>query len=184
MESDDRALLDRCRAGDQLAWEALVTRYQRLVYSVPRRAGLGEEAAADVFQQVFTTLVEHIGRIEQPERLSAWLVTTARRESWRVGRKDRAQAATRDINDEDAATIPDDEPLPQDQLQRLEEQHAVRLALDSLDERCRTLLRLLYYAVEPPPYTVIAKELGTRAGSIGPTRARCLEKLRRLLESR
>ena len=81
MAQSDEELLRACRRGDEAAWEALVRRYQRLVYAVPRRAGLDEDAAADVFQDVFATLLENVGAIEQPSRLHAWLVTTARRKT-------------------------------------------------------------------------------------------------------
>ncbi|MDB5076880.1 MAG: putative polymerase sigma factor, partial [Chloroflexi bacterium] len=86
MEVSDGALLLACRQNDQAAWVALIARYQRLIYSIPRRAGLNPEQAADVFQQVFATLVEHLDQIEHPDRIGPWLVTTARRETWRVSR--------------------------------------------------------------------------------------------------
>jgi RNA polymerase sigma factor (sigma-70 family) len=182
----DEALILACRRGDAVAWEALIARYQRLIYSIPRRAGLGEEQAADVFQHVFATLLEHLDRIEQPERIGAWLAITARREAWRVSRRDRAWRAR--VGDDDAAdlaaALPDDDPLPEDVLLQLEEQHRVRQAVAELDPRCRTLLTLLFYRDEPPPYADLAVALGTKEGSIGPTRARCLQKLRRLLEQR
>lgn len=174
-----------CRNGDQGAWEELVNRYQRLVYSVPRRGGLTDEQAADVFQHVFASLVEYVDRIEQPERIGAWLVTTARRETWRVGRRERATApfvrAEPDSPDP-VEQLPSEEPLPEETLVRLEEQQRVRVAVDALDERCNRLLKLLFYSPAPPSYAVIAAELGTSEGSIGPTRARCLQKLKRQLE--
>lgn len=184
MTLSDAALVLACRRGDAAAWEALVTRYQRLVYSVPRRAGLSDDLAADVFQHVFTTLVEQLDRIEQPERISAWLVTTARREAWRVGRRhSMARLVAHEAGDEDVlAEIPDERALPDEILVQLEEQHAVRLALRELDLPCQKLLALLYYQSTPPPYTEIAAALGIAVGSIGPTRARCLQKLRRRLE--
>lgn len=182
MESSDEALVLACRRGDTTAWETIVTRYQRLIYSIPRRAGLSEDAAADVFQHVFMTLVEKLETIEQPARLSAWLVTTARRETWRVSRQQRAVASGGDDSDSEASAIPDSAPLPDEQLLRLEAQHRVRNAVMQLDERCRTLLTLLFYQPEPPPYAAIAARLGTSEGSIGPTRARCLEKVRKQLD--
>src|SRR5215207_7363291 len=89
MEPSDEALLLACRNGDATAWESLVERYQRLVYSIARHAGLDQEQAADVFQRVFVQLVEHLGRIEQPALLGAWLMTTARHEAWRFSRRER-----------------------------------------------------------------------------------------------
>lgn len=185
MEPSDETLVHACRRGDAEAWEQLVARYQRLIYSIPRRAGLPEDLAADVFQHVFATLVDKIDAIEQPDRIGAWLVTTARRETWRVSKRARAAPDTLDGNadDENAMELPDDAPLPADVLLRMEAQHTVRTAVEGLDERCRTLVQMLFYAPEPPAYSDIAAALGTSEGSIGPTRARCLEKLRRMLKN-
>ncbi|HWW77138.1 MAG TPA: sigma-70 family RNA polymerase sigma factor [Pyrinomonadaceae bacterium] len=175
----DEELLAGCRRGEQSAWEALVVRYQRLIYTIPRRAGLDEDAASEIFQDVFAALLESIQTIEQPSRLQAWLVTTAKRKTWRaVGRA----KSLRPFADDDEAggemyDIPDERVLPEEALVRLEEQHLVRAALAELDERCRRLIQMLFYAPEPPPYAEIAAALGTTEGSIGPTRARCLKKL-------
>src|SRR5918911_462974 len=138
MERSDRDLLLGCRSGDESSWEALVARYQRLIYTIPRRAGLNEDLAADVFQEVFATLFEKLYEIEQPERLKAWLVTTARRKTWRLIKR---EGATQRFEDEDEgadelSSLPDDAPLPDEVMIRLEEQHDVRTAVASLDERC------------------------------------------------
>jgi RNA polymerase sigma factor (sigma-70 family) len=185
MELGDADLLMACRRGEAAAWEALVNRFQRLIYAIPRRAGLDEDAASEVFQEVFTTLFEKLDDIEQPERLHAWLVTTARRKTWRLISRDRSQQRyTQDEEDGDAElnALPDNAPLPDEALIQLEEQHRVRTALGQLDERCRQLLTLLFYRAEPPSYAEIAAATGTSEGSIGPTRARCLQKLTRVLE--
>ena len=177
---NDEQLLAACRRGDEGAWEALVLRYQRLIYTIPRRAGLDEDAAAEIFQDVFTTLLESIETIEQPSRLQAWLVTTAKRKTWRaVGRAKalRPFASEEGGDDDEMYDLADEGLLPDEALTRLEEQHLVRAALSELGERCRTLLQMLFYAAEPPPYSDIAAALGTSEGSIGPTRARCLKKL-------
>lgn len=183
MEPNDEALVLACRRGDATAWETLVIRYQRLIYSIPRRAGLDEEASADVFQRVFMTLVEKIDSIEQPGRISAWLSTTARRETWRVCRHQRANMTLSSPDDESVIdSLVDEALLPDDLLLRMEEQHRVRIAVAALDDRCRNLLTMLFYQSDPPSYTEIAAALGISEGSIGPTRARCLQKMRRLLE--
>ena len=152
MSQSDEELLRACRQGD---------------------------AAADVFQEVFTTLLENVEKIEQPSRLHAWLVTTARRKTWLVIKRSRStQSLAGDGDEEDeASSIPDEQLLPDEVLTQLEEQHVVRAGLAELDERCRGLLTMLFYSEEPPPYSEIAAALGAPEGSIGPTRARCLKKL-------
>lgn len=185
MESSDKQLLFACRHGDEAAWEKLVHRYQRLIYTIPLRAGLDGDQAAEVFQDVFTTLLEKLDDIEQPERLQAWLVTTARHKTWRLISRTRAlQQASYDDDEADDSLLelPDNTPLPDEVLGRLEEQHRVRAALGELDERCKKLLQMLYYETEPMPYSAVAAALGTPEGSIGPTRARCLKKLARILK--
>ena len=183
----DEQLVAACRAGDEGAWEALVGRYQRLVYAVPRRAGLDEDAASEVFQEVFTTLLESIDSIEQPSRLQAWIVTTAKRKTWRaIGRAKATRPFAAGESDEHSEMydIADEATLPDEALAQLEEQHVVRAALGELEERCRKLLQMLFYSVEAPPYSEIAAALGTTEGSIGPTRARCLKKLLGALQGR
>ena len=184
MEDIDVQLVLDCRRGDQLAWERLIRRYQRLIYAIPLRAGLDEDQAAEIFQDVFTTLFQKLNDLEQPEKLHAWLVTTTRRKTLHAISK--AQVRQAHVNsDEDsylAISVKDEAPLPDEQLLILEEQHRVRMALESLDERCKTLLEMLFYVSEPPSYADIANSLGVPEGSIGPTRARCLAKLLRMLK--
>lgn len=172
-------LVEACRQQDPLAWNELVTRYERLVYTVPLRYGLSKAEADDVFQTVWLALLHHLPTLEQPERVSAWLVTTARRECW-----DRRRGA--DYEKEagvDITTIPDSqwgtEETTEELVSQYEQQNLIRRALTRLEERCRQLLEMLYYTSEKPDYGVIAGQLNIPVGSIGPTRARCLEKLRR-----
>ena len=181
MQTTDKELLIACRQGDESSWQVLVDRYQRLIYAIPRRAGLNEEQAGEIFQEVFLTLFEKIDEINQPDRLHAWLVTTARRKTWRFLTKERARSGETDDTNEAFAVV-DNAPLADETLVRLEEQHRIRTALSGLDGRCQKLLTMLYYSVETPPYAEIAAELGTPEGSIGPTRARCLKKMLKLLE--
>lgn len=179
----DAELLARCREGSAAAWEALVHRYQRLIYTVVRRAGLDEHSAADVFQTVFERLGAHLDRIDQPERLQAWLVTTAKRETLRLLEQERRMARPADGGEADdpLAALADESPLPDELLARLQDEHRVRRALQRLDERSRQLLALLFLQDEPLAYADIAARLGISEGSIGPTRMRALAKLRELL---
>jgi len=184
MEETDLQLVLACRRGDQLAWERLVRRYQRLIYAIPLRAGLDADHAAEIFQDVFTTLFEKLNDIEQPEKLQAWLVTTTRRKT--LHEISKAQVRQLHVNTDEPTQVPasirDETPLPDEQLLILEKQHRIRIALSSLDERCKTLLEMLFYLDEPPSYSDIASALRIPEGSIGPTRARCLAKLLRLLK--
>jgi RNA polymerase sigma factor (sigma-70 family) len=181
MDDSDLQLVLACRRGDQLAWEKLIRRYQRLIYAIPLRAGLDEDEAAEIFQDVFTTFFQKLNDIEEPEKLQAWLVTTARRKTWRSIA--RSQTRTREDAEavDGAATVRDETPLPDEQLLMLEEQHRIRTAVSLLDERCRKLVEMLFYQSQPPSYAEIAVALGIPEGSIGPTRARCLGKLLRIL---
>jgi RNA polymerase sigma factor (sigma-70 family) len=185
MEQSDRDLVVACRRGDESAWEALVLRYQRLIYTIPRRAGLGEDLAAEVFQEVFTTLFEKIDEIDNPEKLKAWMVTTARRKTWRlIIRENRSQKFDDSDETEDFewSKLPDDVPLADEVMVQVEEQHRVRAAVLALDERCRKLIEMLFYRDQAPAYAEVAALLGGTEGSIGPTRARCLQKLLKVLE--
>jgi RNA polymerase sigma factor (sigma-70 family) len=186
MQISDSQLIKDCRRGDESAWEALVLRYQKLIYAIPRRAGLSEDHAAEVFQEVFTTLFSKLDGIEDPDRLHAWLVTTARRKTWRVISKEKSwqQFSANDADEEssdEVANIPDESVLPDEALVQLEEQHRIRTAVAALDERCQKLIHLLFYRAEQPAYVEIAESLAIPEGSIGPTRARCLQKMLRLL---
>jgi RNA polymerase sigma factor (sigma-70 family) len=185
MDDSDLQLVLACRRGDQLAWEKLIRRYQRLIYAIPLRAGLNEDQAAEIFQDVFTTFFQKLNDIEEPQRLQAWLVTTARRKTWRTIAKTqvRTRVAAELVDwSNDATAVRDETPLPDEQLLILEEQHRIRTAVSLLDERCQKLLELLFYSAQPPSYADVAAALEIPEGSIGPTRARCLAKLLRILK--
>ena len=184
----DAELIAACRAGRQAAWSTLVRRYQRLVYTVPRRAGLGDDACADVFQACFARLFEHLDRIEDASRVRAWLVTTAKRESLRMLELQRrvvdlAPADDEEGDDDPLARIADPGPLPDQLLGDLQQHDRLRRALDALDPRTRGFLELLFLQDEPLPYSELAARLGIAEGSIGPTRARCLAKLRAAMDA-
>jgi RNA polymerase sigma factor (sigma-70 family) len=187
----DAALVARCQAGEQAAWGLLVKRYQRLVYTVVRRIGLDDHAAADVFQTVFSRLVTHLPRIADPSRLQAWIVTTAKREALlQRTRSLRAVSMTREDDGDEGGhgegaewDVADESLVPEAALDELQQADRVRQGLAQLDERCRSLLTLLFTDDdERPAYDEVARRVGMPVGSIGPTRSRCLDKLRRLVE--
>jgi len=183
MDRSDSELVAACRRGDEVAWQELVLRYQRLIYTIPIRAGLDAETAAEVFQFVFTKLYQSLPTIDHTDRIRAWLVTTAKRETIRLVRQEAKVPVQVSTEEEEAQETPSELPLPPEVLQRLEEEHMVRAALEQIGERCRTLLAMLYYQEPPPSYEEIAYALQIPKGSIGPTRARCLTQLRlQLLE--
>lgn len=170
-------LLTAAEAGSQEAWNALVDRYGRLVWSVVRGFRLDAATAADVSQTVWLRLVEHCGRIRNPDGLASWLATTARNESIRASRR-----LSRSVPTEFSVEVADDQvPAIDERILQDEELRHVLAAYEELSQKCRELLGLL--CSDPPlEYEEIADVLDMAIGSIGPTRARCLERLRRMLE--
>jgi RNA polymerase sigma factor (sigma-70 family) len=162
--------------GDKNAWNALVERFASLVWAIARER-LGAADAADVSQTTWLRLVEHLHRIEQPERVGGWLATTARRESLRVLRLTGRQVPSGD--DLDRVPHPPTSRAVDQALISGEQGRHVRDLVDQLDERSRTLLHLLN-ADPPISYKRISEAMSMPLGSIGPTRARALEKLRKL----
>ena len=166
----DSELVATCRAGDQAAWEQLVARYERLVFSVALRNGVTRDEAADITQMTFIALLESIGRLRDDERLPAWLMSVARRLAWRQRRRsERERGFTGDAVD------------AEDLIAEWERVAVVHEGLARLGERCRDLLLALYFDPAEPSYAEVARRLGRQAGGIGPMRARCLAHLRALL---
>lgn len=169
----DGDLVQRCLEGDQSAWTQLVNRYQRLIYSVARVLCMDQEDTADVFQYTCLDLYKGLPELRDVKALPAWLITVTRRRAISV-LKARIPASDVDDKREAAAEGPD-------VLQTIEHEHAIERALEQLPDRCRDLIDLLYFNVNQPSYIDISEKLGIPVASIGPTRARCLDKLRKLL---
>lgn len=166
----DAELLRGCRRRDSEAWNTLVGRYERLVYTVALRNGLSPEDAADVTQSTFVALVDSLDRIRDEEKLPSWLMTVARRQAWRTRNLSRRtttlEGTTEDTTDpfaDWAATT------------------ALHDALATLGGTCRELLLALYFEPDEPSYAEIAQRFGRSIGGIGPLRGRCLDKLRVIL---
>ncbi|HLM60336.1 MAG TPA: sigma-70 family RNA polymerase sigma factor [Pyrinomonadaceae bacterium] len=179
----DEELVNACRGGDETAWETIVYKYQNMLFAIPKRAGLSQDLAADVLQDVFKTLFEKLDAIEQPQYLRAWLTTTARHKTIHlIQRETRGKTASL-FDDENNLRyeVQDETPPPDENLIRLEKEIQVEAAIGKIDERCRRLLWLLYFETETISYDRIADMLNIPVGSIGPTRARCLQKLAKFL---
>ena len=171
---NDSELVQACLDGQQAAWDTLVERYGRLVYSVPLRWGLSRSDADDVFQIVFTIVYRRLYSLHEQAHLSAWLITVTSRECWRLSRRIESPA---DLDE----TLVDMEPLPADVVQQRELKEAVRTAISLLDSRSRDLLQALFFETNPPSYEKIAARMGVAVGTIGSARARSLRKLEAIL---
>ena len=176
----DRAvtgLVTRARNADRQAWDALVERYAPLIWSICRQHRLGGADADDVGQTVWLHLVEHLGKLRDPAALPGWLVTTTRRECIRVLRAAQGSMAAEYLPD--AEILSDQRTGTAEQELLTAERHTALLeALLDLPADCQRLIALL--SADPPaPYAEISARLGIPVGSIGPTRRRCLDKIRR-----
>jgi RNA polymerase sigma factor (sigma-70 family) len=185
LEKSDADLLRACKNGDESAWNEIVNRYQRLISTIPRRSGLNEDQTADVFQEVFLTLFQKLGEIEQPEKLRAWLVTTAKFKTWGIvrGQKGFHSPETEEEMEHEMAMLPDNSPLADEVLIELEQQHLIRTAVSKLEERCQKILSMIYLRSAAASYAEVADKVGVSESSVSPLRTRCLDKLAKILKS-
>lgn len=175
--TDAGALVRAAAGGDQQAWSALVDRFSRLIWAIARNHRLCADDAAEVSQTTWLRLAEHIDRLQDPSKVGGWLATTARHESLRILRRAGRQVPMGDDMPEPASQAP----AVDEQLLRDERDTVLWRAFSRLPERDQALLRML--VSDPmPSYEEIGAALDMRVGSIGPTRARCLERLRREAE--
>jgi RNA polymerase sigma factor (sigma-70 family) len=183
-ETPDHELIRRCLEGDEAAWGELVRRYANLVYALASRAGLSDDEVADTFQDVFTIVWRNLDLLSDPAAFPGWLSTIARREAWRSSRR-RSRTADRErraASDPTGDALPWQSPRADEASEREERAALVRHAVERLDERCRAMLTMLFWEQPTPAYDEVAERLGMPLGSLGPTRGRCLEKLRERLE--
>ncbi|HVL83168.1 MAG TPA: sigma-70 family RNA polymerase sigma factor [Pseudonocardia sp.] len=167
----------RAARGERPAWDTLVTAFSQLIWAIATSYRLGPADAGEVVQGTWLRAVENLDRIREPERFGGWLATTARHEALRLLRLRGRELVT---GDDGRFERPEpDSPTPEDVLLDRDRDRRLWAAFAQLDERCRRLLQLV--VVVRPPYAEVAAALDMPIGSIGPTRARCLDKLRRLL---
>lgn len=174
----DRDLIQDCRKGRVEAWRRLLEKYERIVFSIPRRYGLSADDAADITQLTFTILVQSMDRLPEDSRLGGWLTTVARRHTWRLIERNRRQGIDR------YAVLNESTPMPAggDTVESWELAEWLDQGLSRISEHCRNLLFALYLDPEQPSYAEVAARLDMAVGSVGPTRARCLERLRRVMD--
>lgn len=181
-EVSDGDLIRRCRQGSRGAWQQVLNRYERLVYSVPLRYGLSRDDAADISQITFTILIQSMDGLADDSRLGSWLVTVARRHTWRLLERSRRERATEHL---EGADVAENAVLlgksDADSIEHWELSEWLEEGLSKIGERCRELLLALYFQPERSSYAEVAARLDMPIGSIGPSRARCLKSLRRVL---
>jgi RNA polymerase sigma factor (sigma-70 family) len=173
------ALVVAARDDDESAWNGLVDEFGGLVWSVARAHRLSPADAADVSQTTWLRLAEHLGRIRDPERVGGWLAAPARNECLRLLRRSQRELPLGD----DLPEPVEPSPSLSERLVGRERADALWASFEELSDRCRTLLRILM-ADPPPAYEDVSEALEMPVGSIGPTRARCLENLKRLVARR
>ncbi len=169
---NDPTLVQRCLRGDESAWQELVERYARLVYSIPRRYGLSQTDAEDVFQNVFVIVLRELKRLRNQARLSAWLITITHHETFRLLKQHARSARGEEFREL---------PALEQNLQRFEQEEILRQALDRLEPTERAVITA-WLSDAPPSYDELAEALKLPRGSIGYYRKRGLEHLRTHLQ--
>jgi RNA polymerase sigma factor (sigma-70 family) len=170
-------LVNEARAGRAEAFDGLVTEFTPMLWQVARATGLSRTDAEDVVQTAWLNLLSHLDTIHTPAALTAWLVTTTKREAWRVRKAGQRQTPE---DPEVLILIPDQADGSEERVILADEHQQLRKAFLTLEPRCRELLRIVAF-VPRPDYSEMAIRLGMARGSVGPTRSRCLEKLRAAL---
>jgi RNA polymerase sigma factor (sigma-70 family) len=176
---DDTRLVKECLSGNEDAWLCLIEKYKALVYSIPVKYGLSQEDASDVFQATCVELLVRLRELREPRALPKWLMQVAHHESHRWKRL-RQRVVSRGAE----AEFPEPEipAIAETLVQQMQEEQVLREALAVLTPQCQRLIELLFFETPGRPYTEVAKEMGLALGSIGFTREKCIERLRRQLD--
>jgi RNA polymerase sigma factor (sigma-70 family) len=176
---DDTRLVRECIAGNEEAWSLLIDKYKALIYSIPVKYGLPPHEAADVFQSTCTELLTRLPDLREPRALPKWLMQVAHHQCYRVKRQQQ-RLVSRDA--EPDLPVPETPAIAETLVQQTQEEQMLRQAVRNLTPQCRRLVELLFFEVPPRPYVEVAAELGLALGSIGFTRQKCIERLRRNLD--
>jgi RNA polymerase sigma factor (sigma-70 family) len=172
---EDGALVASCLDGDERAWEALIQKYKKLIYSVPFRYRLSADDAADIFQAVCVDLYTQLDQLRNTEALRGWLMRVAANKCfhWKQRLKRYQSEDIEQAGSEGASALA----VMPEWAEELERDQMVREAMERLPARCRQMIRMLFFEDSPRPYEEVASELGLATGSIGFIRGRCLKKL-------
>jgi RNA polymerase sigma factor (sigma-70 family) len=176
---DDPRLVKECLAGNEDAWSLLIDKYKALIYSIPVKYGLPPHEAADVFQSTCMELLTRLQALREPRALPKWLMQVAHHQCYRVKRQQQrlvSRDAEPDLQD------PETPAIAEKLVQQTQEEQMLREAMGTLSPQCRKLVELLFFETPPRPYAEVAAELGLALGSIGFTRQKCIERLRRNLD--
>lgn len=178
----DEWLVKECLTGNEDAWNAILDKYQKLIYSVPIRYGLPVVDAGDIYQQVCVDVLESLKYLREPRSLAAWLIRIASHRclQW-TGRERRFQSFDFEAMADSGPVTPE---TPDTVLHDLARGQALHQAMGEIPARCQELIRMLFFEIPAIPYEQVAKKLGIAKGSIGFIRMRCLSRLRMKLESR
>ena len=187
-QAEDEKMIGRCLKGDQEAWSALIDKYKNLIYSIPIKLGMYQDAG-DIFQSVCVDLLSELPRLREHRALPKWLMQTCYHKCLH---HQRAADRTVELTPEGAGREESsparrgasEEELPEHLLVQLEQEQILRDSISALPEKCERMVRLLFFEIPPWPYETIAKELGMATGSIGAIRGRCLAHLKKHLEKR
>jgi RNA polymerase sigma factor (sigma-70 family) len=177
--SEDEWLVQGCIQGDQQAWDQLIDKYKRLIYSIPMKYGASSADAADVFQSVCIEVLNCLPQLKNVQSLRSWLITVTVRQSYRWKKKQSTHVELDALEPEVAEGIASTPPV--ETLAQIEEEQIVRDVVARLAPRHRELVNLLFFQQPPMPYADVARRMGLATGSIGFIRGRCLEKLRKAL---
>jgi len=175
----DTRLVKECLSGNQEAWSLLIEKYKALIYSIPVKYGLPADEAADVFQATCMELLARLSELREPRALPKWLMQVAHHQCYRW-KQQQWRTVSRDA--EPGLPVPETPAIAESLIQQTQEEQILREATAALTPQCRRLVQLLFFETPARPYAAVAAELGLSVGSIGFTRQKCIQRLRRHLD--
>jgi RNA polymerase sigma factor (sigma-70 family) len=179
-EWSDERLVSECLKGNQEAWSALIDKYKNLIYSIPIKLRMYDDAA-DIFQAVSVDLLAGLPQLREPKALPKWLMQACYHKCLQYRRRSEKHTSLTNEAGEDL-DIASDQPLPEHMMAELEKEQIVRGAISQLNPRCEQMVHMLFFENPPRPYQEVARKLDIATGSIGFIRGRCLQKLKKQLE--